>query len=275
MDGTDETTMSGPESFGDERLLSYALGLDPDAALEEALRDDADLRARLEAVRADIGVVAQGLERIVPSPPQDYTDLSGDRWPQLKPLLRAPAPRRVRRRSWLRVLAPVAAVALVLGVGVVAFERSQSGTGSMATDSTAAKNAQGEAAPAGSGDGGLSATAGAQEATREATLAADYRIVVVATARPAAGDTQVFEVQRVLKGRAPQELTLTADAGAASAGDSVILYLRPSSPPSGQVGATPSSADFAQGSFAYTYQGSQSIAIPLPEGTDPGSVTLP
>ena len=117
MDGLDDT-----RRIGDDRLLSYALGLEPDAELEAALAGDDELRARLEAVRADIGAIGQGLGRVVPAPADEYTDLSGDRWDDLKPLLRAPAPRQRRQGSWLRVLAPVAAVVLVLGFGAVALQ---------------------------------------------------------------------------------------------------------------------------------------------------------
>ena len=274
MDGMDETRTQDTGPFDDDRLLSYALGLESDAELEAALAGDDRLRARLEAVRADLGAVELGLERIVPAPPDDYTDLSDARWAGLKPLLQAPSPAPVRRRSWLRVLAPVTAVVIVLGAGVVALQYTGGGGGgsmsTQATDSAGEKAAPNEAAPTVSGDGTLSAGG----VTRDA--AAGYGTVVVARAKAPVEGTQVFTVKRVLKGEAGGSVKLTMGARSAPAGTLVVLYLQPEEATRTDASPIPAPAagSSGDGSFDYTFRGSPALARPLPSGTDPDSVTL-
>ena len=69
--------------FDDDRLLAYALGLDDDPELVAAAAADDELRARLEAVRAQAEAVGARVAAAVPAPDEDYADLSSPRWAAL------------------------------------------------------------------------------------------------------------------------------------------------------------------------------------------------
>ncbi|HEX5642556.1 MAG TPA: hypothetical protein VFZ86_09500, partial [Thermoleophilia bacterium] len=126
---TDERTeygMPAAGGFDDDRLLAYALGLEDDRELLQAAAADADLGERLAAMRADVDAIGAQVRAAVPEPDASYADLSGERWASLREYLEVPAsaaaPRRGRR--WWRVVAPVAALAvLALVAGTVALDQ--------------------------------------------------------------------------------------------------------------------------------------------------------
>ena len=119
-------------------------GMDDDPELSAAAAADPELGLRLESVRADVDRVATGVSAAVPAPDGSYTDLADPRWAGLQDYFapgqgrKAAASRGSRR--WLRVLAPVAAVALALAVGISVIER-QSGQSQMSVAERSGKAA--------------------------------------------------------------------------------------------------------------------------------------
>lgn len=115
------------DGMDDDRLLAYVLGLEDDPELEAAAVAGTELGRRLETVRAEVAHVAAGVRAAVPAPADDYTDLGDPRWAGLQeyfqPTQESPAKARRGSRRWLRVLAPVAAVAVAVAVGVSVIER--------------------------------------------------------------------------------------------------------------------------------------------------------
>ena len=161
---TDAVMPSG--GFDDDRLLAYVLGLDEDAALAAAAATDAELRARLETIRAQADAVGARISAAVPAPDDSYADLSAPRWADLGEFLRTPdtTPLAARTRSsrWLRVAAPALVVVLALAVGaaVLSSRGGSGGTGSHAT----AENAESPALGASAQDGVPSSSAGSSSA---------------------------------------------------------------------------------------------------------------
>ena len=123
MAENDDTRMNerpaGGAGFDDDRLLAFALGLADDPELVAAAAGDAELRRRLEAMRADVRAVSDGVNAAVPAPDDSYTDLSQERWRGLAPYLQGRRPGRQPRRPrafFHRALAPAAALLLVAAV---------------------------------------------------------------------------------------------------------------------------------------------------------------
>ena len=164
---TDERTeygMPAAGGFDDDRLLAYALGLEDDRELLQAAAADAGLGERLAAMRADVDAIGAQVRAAVPEPDASYADLSGERWAGLREYLEVPAsaaaPRRGRR--WWRVVAPVAALAvLALVAGTVALDQGGQplSTGSSAevartaTDADDSFTGQSESTTSGEGAG--------------------------------------------------------------------------------------------------------------------------
>ena len=121
-DEQNEMTGTPTERFNDDRLLAYALELEPDEELERALATNATLRERLQAMRADLGAVEDQVRAAVPAPEHSWADLSAARWHRLRPYVSTRPARAPRRRLLdLRVLAPAAAVivaALAIGISM-------------------------------------------------------------------------------------------------------------------------------------------------------------
>jgi hypothetical protein len=164
----------------DDRLLAYVLGLDDDPELVAAAATDSELGSRLEEVRAEVDAVAAGVRAAVPAPDETYTDLSDARWAGLQEYF-TPArerPRRERRgsRRWLRVLAPVAAVALAVAIGVSVIERQGGAdlgiaerSGKTADTSSSAHDDSAGGGPAESGSTGASVADGVPAAATSVT----------------------------------------------------------------------------------------------------------
>ena len=281
---------SPPDGFDDDRLLALALGLDDDPELLAAAAEHVELAARLEAMRADVALIAAQVGAAVPAPDEGYTDLSGDRWSGLKELLEPPAnaerPRRARR--WWRVAAPVTAlIVLALVVGVVAVDRG--GLGSSGTSDSA------EVARPDAGDVGRSTAtaqglaAGADGSTHREGLADPldrFAVIVLTRARAATGALQRFVVLRVFKGDAPQAVELRVGDEPADEGRLHLLLLDPvATAAKGSVSPEPvppaGTTKDLQGlpgkplAVAYTYGGEPTMVRELAAGADPSSVHLP
>lgn len=164
------------DGMDDDRLLAFALGLDDDPELEQAAAADPTFGGRLKAVRAEVDQVAAGIRAAVPAPDDAYTDLADGRWAGLQEYF---APGRERRaaasrgsRRWLRVLAPVAAVALAVAVGVTVIER-QSDPGQMSVAERSGKAADTTGGSAGSAPAAATQNAGGESTGAGATPAGD------------------------------------------------------------------------------------------------------
>jgi hypothetical protein len=248
-----------PGGVDDDRLLAYALGLDDDPELARAAEADEELSLRLEAVRADVAAVAAGVRAAVPLPDDGYTDLGDPRWAQLQEFFtpRAEKPVKASRgsRRWLRVLAPVVAVAVAVAVGVTLVQRqaaertSVAERGSKTADALGAAGGAmiaGSATSAGSpAPEGGSAAEGAPVAgspvsgetappstplTRLAALhdqMDDFALIVLATARRATDGFQDFLVLKVFRGNSPRVLRLELAGRLADVGSLQLLLLRP------------------------------------------------
>ena len=150
------------DGMDDDRLLAFVLGLDDDPEVAEAAAADPRIGARLETVRAEVDRIAAGVNAAVPMPDDSYTDLADARWAGLQEYFtpaqgrKAAASRGSRR--WLRVLAPVAAVALALAVGISVVER-QSGQADMSVAERSGKSADSATSSGGSAAGGAQAAA--------------------------------------------------------------------------------------------------------------------
>jgi hypothetical protein len=276
--------MNEDHTFDDERLLVYALGLEDDAELAAAAASDEVLAGRLATMRADVGAVAAGLDRVVPAPFDAYTDLGDARWDDLRRLVAAPATAAPRRRPvWLRVLVPVAVVAVVLAAGVAGLRTLDLGggeatvsTADRATESYDREDAvgQGAAVPGAYDDrGGPSPTA--------AWDASGFGTIVVATAETTADGRQRFEVVRVLRGEADPRLSLRVGDKALPEGTLAVLFLEPAAD---EAGGTTLPAPAVSGTAAartegeairYTFKGMPAWAVQLPATVDPADVSLP
>lgn len=233
-----------PDLYDDDRLLACALGLDEDPELLAAAAADAELGARLEAMRADVAAIGAQVSAAVPEPDEGYTDLSGDRWGGLQEYLEVPAeaakPRRERR--WWRVVAPVAAlVVLALVVGIAAINGGGLGGSDSSTSDSVAQTADG-AAPA-QGFSGTGATKGGGESQVESAKTIRERFhdqldrfatVVLARARQASGAVQRFAVLRIFKGSAPKVVELAVNGQPTDPGRLHLLMLDPTAAPEAQ-----------------------------------------
>ena len=232
-----------PDLYDDDRLLACALGLDEDPELLAAAAADAELGARLEAMRADVAVIDAQVSAAVPEPEESYTDLSGDRWGGLKEYFDAPAeaakPRRERR--WWRVVAPVAAlVVLALVVGIAAINGGGLGDSGGSTSGSVAQSAEDSAAPAQSfGVSGGGVTKGGDDTFSQKTTIGErfreqldrFAVVVLARARQVTGVVQRFNVLRTYKGEAPKVVELVVNDQPTDPGRLHVLMLEPTAAP--------------------------------------------
>lgn len=261
--------------FDDDRLLAFVLDLDPDPELEAAAADDDVLRRRLEAMRAQVAAVEDGVRSVVPEPDAAYADLSDARWTELRDVIGGdrPAAPRHRRSRWLRVALPVATAVAALAVGIVAVERQGDGV-TRSTDSA--------------GEAALSVSSPAASGATVATLADQYEVAALARAQAVDGAFQRFAVVRVLKGEAPATLRLEVGDAPATRGRLLLLFLRPlsgtimgGSASSGGDASAPGAASPAKGGAGvatqrvYTDGDQPVVARELPSGTDPDTYELP
>jgi hypothetical protein len=252
------------DPIDDDRLLAYVLGLDDDPELVRAATEDEELGRRLETVRAEVDEVAAGVRAAVPAPDDAYTDLSDARWAGLQEYF-APAPERRGRsagRRWLRVLAPVAVVALAVAVGVTVIERQAGQTSTSVAERSAKSGSdlgtsggsavQGapvndsSSLPAQAGGGSVVASGPSAQAGQAAFTAPvpepstplsrlvalrdqmnDFALVVLATAGRASDGFQDFLVVRVLRGNSPATLRLKLAGRLADVGHLHLLLLEP------------------------------------------------
>ena len=103
--------MSDPRTFSDEELTAYLDGEVESAAraeIERALTQDAQLRARLDALSLDKAPLQEGLDALLTSAPQAPS------WDEAEAAFAKPE--RPARHGWRRT-AVAAALALVIGFG--------------------------------------------------------------------------------------------------------------------------------------------------------------
>lgn len=286
-----EDTNGAQPRFDDDRLLGFILGLEDDPDLEEAAASDPAMRERLAAIRAGTDAVREGLERVVPPPPDGYADLTDPRWSELRELVAAPAAAAPRRRpTWLRVLAPAAAIVLVLVAGVVGVQRlGDTGGNEAATSAVDEKATEGYGKDGGAVQGEATTRAEGSDGVAAPTLSrgtldpATYATVLVARAGALAAFRQRFEILRVLQGDestfvAGEVLRLDIVDRAVAADRLVVLYLEPLAA-TGTAVATPAPAPSvsAVGGMVidYEFRGDIVYAQQLPSDTDPDKVALP
>jgi hypothetical protein len=257
--------------FDEDRLLAFALGLEDDAELQAALAIDDELRRRLEALKADLGDVGTGLQRLVPAPDESYADPAAARWGGLRPFFAPPPERRLSRGRW-RVLVP--ALGAILAVAVVGALALRSGPldsqmagdrGAESADSLGAPTAETDASKATYGAG---------------ALAADLELfgtAFVARAGEVSDGTQHFTVVRRIKGLVTDDIYLEViDEPVAM--DALALVML-GSVSVGAEGETPIPAPSAPedealqrlrpaGFIAFGYQGVEAVARPLPADVD-------
>jgi hypothetical protein len=284
-DGQTGMTGTPSERFDDDRLLAYALQIDDDAELEQALATDAALRERLLAIRGDLGLVEDQLRAAVPAAAESWADLSAARWGDLRPYVSTrPAPAVHRRRFSLRVLAPAVGVvaAAALAVGLVLSQ-----TGGVGTLSSGSSSGQSEAVGSTGKAVPQAVPGGSSTYSVPAADAAAYQTAVVARAGAVNDGVQDFTVLRTLKGAAGHSVRLSVEVGGAlKQGALALLLLTPTNTlatPGATAAPTPSgptpSASVTDGTRAaphlYLYKGTTAVAQELPAGTDPGTFTLP
>ena len=284
-DGTNEMTGTPGDHFGDDRLLAYALQLEEDAELEQALATDAALRERLLAMRADLGAVEDQVRAAASVPDESWADLSATRWDGLRPYVTTKPARAPRRRRFgVRVLGPVVGVAAAaaLAVGIVL---SQSGGVSSTTSGSA------EFGPVAT-SGGVAASGSASSSAKSYSVASPaaaadavaYQTAVVARAGAVANGVQDFAVVRTIKGDIGTTVQLSVEVGGAvKQGALALLLLTPSdklnvpsttAAPSAVPSPSATQARSPEGHL-YLYQGTPAVVQTLPAGTDPKAVTLP
>ena len=285
----------GSTGFDDDRLLAFALGLADDPELLAAAAGDAELGRRLDATRADVHAVSDGLNAAVPAPDDSYTDLSQERWrglaPYLQPQRSGRQPRRPR--AFLhRVLAPAVALLVIAAVLGGVFALAHHGGSSSATRSVASK---------GGVPGAPAAAQAVPRLTVQDALANAYATVAVARTGQVSGRQQRFTVLRTLKGTAPRSLRLRSEGSTLPAHTLTILYLGAATGaamPTGSLGlfggtqapesgvqSVPAPAPVLTGRAQfggtspagtnYTFDHGEVLAVPLPPGTKSGSIHLP
>ena len=282
-----EDEMTGAPAFDDDRLLAFALGLDDDPELVAAAAADEGLRRRLDAVRAEVERVGAQVRAAVPSPAEDYTDLSDPHWAGLREFFAAPHPVKTRSRAsrWLRVLAPAAVALVAVAVGLAVISDQKSGTVGVNSSLPAAAKASSEAAGPVTGAGATATDRAGDYAQALRDQLDLYAVVVLAKAKAASGALQRFVVIKVLKGDGPRVVRLRVAYRPADAGRLQMLFLRPQSKAMAEATPTPvpgateitSTLDaLAAGEpIIYSYQGETAILRELPAGTDPATVELP
>lgn len=255
-DGAHGGVSGAATRFDDDRLLAYALGLEDDAELESALAGDETLRRRLEGMKAGLDDVEAGLERVVPTPGEDYADPAAARWDGLRPSFAPPPERRPSRRGW-RVLVPVLGAVLALAV-VGAFALRGGGVDSQTADERGAEATESLGAPEAGADAGKAAY-GAEELARETE---GFGTVFVARAEEIVDGAQRFTVVRRVKGLVTDDIYLEPGGRPVDEGVLAVVLLGPDSEEA-------VSSDLAGEALPYSYQGIEALVRPLAPGTDP------
>lgn len=271
-----------PPDLDDDRLLAYVLGLQTDPQLEAAAIEDDGLRRRLDALRSEMTQIHEQVARAVPEPSETYTDLSEPRWAALRPHLEEKPPTAARGRPrapsgttrWLRVAAPIAAVLVVLAVGVGVLRQPDGSVltnqgDKAATDLTAPEVPSGGAADA---ERATEEQAGLDQADL-------YDVVLVARAGPLSSGFQRFDVVRVLRGAAPAVLRLRVATRAAEAGRLHVVYLSPSRGGEGEASSTAGDEGLSQSMrddlLRFEEDGDTVLVARLPADVDPADIVLP
>jgi hypothetical protein len=279
------------DAFDDDRLLSYALGLDDDPQLAAALATDRMLAQRLEAVRTDVAAVERGVRAAVPPEDGTYADPAGSRWEALRPYFTA-APARSRRGFARRVLAPAlvsAAVVLAAIAGVLALRQHTSNVASSGASQHAA------AAKANQALGRYQADALTLTQQQLRARAPNYARVALVRAGTAADGHQQFALVRMLKGSPPDSLDLAlAGSKPLPPGQVAIAFFDPVTQPRSESGVTgltgtgaspsPHGSGAALGAFSASAPAAGSdlrllghavIVLVVPEGVDPAALLVP
>jgi hypothetical protein len=280
-DGQNEMTGAPGEQFDDDRLLTYALQLEEDAELEQALASDAALRERLQSMRADLGAMEGQVRAAVPIPGESWADLSAARWDGLRPYVTTKPTKAPRRRRFsLRVLAPVmgVAAAAALAIGIVLTQTGGLNTGSSGEAASSAGGAPPVATGAGSGP------SKSFSVVSPAADAAAYQTAVVARAGAVTNGVQDFAVVRTLKGDAGRTVQLSVEVGGAIKQGALALLLLTPADTLNTPATTPAPSAMPSASATqsrnlerhlYLYQGTTAVVETLQAGTDPNTVTLP
>lgn len=270
-DGDGQTRDLRPD---DDRLLAFVLGLADDADLEAEALTDTALGRQVDELRLAVDAVAAQVDRAVPLPDETYTDLGVARWEGLRPYLEAvppapPVPLRPRGTGarWLRILAPAAALVLAVGIGAAVL-RSQSGSQS----TSANKTVTAAAAPTPSS---VSVRAGGR--SLDMAAARDFAVILVARARRAHNGYQWFDVVRVLRGTAPQEVRLHVETRPALADVFHVVFLSPRTSEETTAGTSPGtgSATPPAATLAFSRAGADALVMQLAADVAPQDVALP
>lgn len=243
----------------DDRLLALVLGLDDDPELRAEIERSPQVARRLMAIQDDLVSLEDGLKAMVPDQPEDWADLSHERWAKLRPFVEtgqaardeaeaAAGGRRARRagirpeparaaarhdprpfwRRW-QALAPAAVAVLAAAVvfGVVAGRDALQ----MNDDRAGGDAALLEKDAAGSSSTAEGAAAPADAGAAQGLVvsgADDYGTVVVAVAGPVDGQEQSYSIERVLKGAAGDTVSLQTEVdGELEPGARALLFLDP------------------------------------------------
>ena len=227
------------------------------------------------------------------APPDDYADLSDPRWGELRELVTAPAPAAPRRRpAWLRVLAPAAAIVLVLVAGVVGVQQLGDIGGNEAATSPSTRRPSGGLRGGGGavqGDGTRAPRAAtASRVARYGTPALDpaaYETIVVGKAPSTGGRPSALRGRPGAAGRrrptsSPGEILRLDVVDRAVAPDRlVVLYLGRSPRPAPHA-VTPAPAPSARRAprgacHRLRVPRGDAYARQLPGDRTPATVTLP
>ncbi|GEM_PF-1302426 len=243
----------------DDRLLALALGLDDDPELRADVERSPQLARRLKAIQDDLVSVEDGLQAMVPDQPEDWADLSHERWAKLQPFVETeqaardeaeavaggrrarragirPEPARAAARRdprpfWRRWQAVAPAAIAVLAAAVVFGVVAGRDALQMNDDRAVLDSAPLEKDATGSSSAAEGAAAPADAGATQGLLvsgADDYQTVVVAVAGPVDGQEQPYSVERVLKGTAGDTVSLQTELdGELEPGTRALLFLDP------------------------------------------------
>ncbi|MEZ5125413.1 MAG: hypothetical protein R2826_04075 [Thermoleophilia bacterium] len=292
-DPTPRTGAQTPEP-DEDRLLARALGLEDDSSPSQ---NDDESSLELESVDADVAAIVAGIRRIVPAPDADYTDLDDERWRYLRDEL-SRAERRPRRDRatpqrvvrWLRLVAPVAAAIAVLAVGASVLTRDNTGVGN-STETLVEREVKRAPSSAEDATGRLS---GSPASFLDAGQTETYGVVLVVRARTVHNGAQRFDVVRVLRGEAPDGLSLGIVTASAEPGSLNVLCLTPDDAPiepgstsspqpatdaTSTAGPSPSPSRLKEAagstSLVFDEAGKTALLIPLPADVNPDDIVLP
>jgi hypothetical protein len=278
------------DGFTDDRLLALALGLGDDPELQTALAASPALAERLTKMSADVSAITDRLQAAAPPDDPGYADPAAARWQRLHASF-APtsiSSARSGRRRIGRLATIAAAVALfAVAVGVAVQQMPGGSVQTTATESAPSADDRIPAPePADKGtfgenyDGGLIVLPRAEH----------FKTVVVARAGEVVDDLQDFAVERVLKGRMGDTLSLLIRDGVAAlpVGSLDVLYLRPLSElnwpanlseqktaAGGAAISTVNPAVMPTPAPGYAMGGLDAYVQPVPEGVDVSALTVP